>query len=71
MERMLMVSECQHCECCTMEEANPSCSVRYAYWSECEEGRNFDCPHFTGVTESQARASEDAETQYWVRCADE
>ena len=34
----------------------PSC--QYAYWSEDPIAQNFDCPHFTGLSENEARADQ-------------
>lgn len=72
--RYLMLSECKHCEECCMEEKEPFCPLRYAYWADTENGgSNFDYPHFTGISEVMARdwaKHGNLEMAFWVADAD-
>lgn len=71
--RFLMLSECEGCGHCSLDEKEPSCDRRYAYWSDDEAiADNPDCPHYTGMSESRARVemAMKPKLRFWVEKAD-
>lgn len=73
MERFLMISECEHCEHCTMDLPCPSCANRYAYWSNADMANNPDNAHYTGWSEQEVRKEMETmpKLKFWAKKADE